>query len=87
MDGVELDVAHGAVVPYAVLQYNPPYTLPIVRRNELVFPIKRPEDVEGATSLKKEWSVEAEDDVSSWTSSESSESQVYGQDDVSPSDY
>ena len=85
MDGVELDVAHGAVVPYVVFQYNPPYTLPIVRRNEIAVPVKREEDLEGAKSLKKEWSVETEDDLSSWTSSEQ-EDESFGQDDLAPSD-
>lgn len=79
MDGVELDVAHGAVVPHVVFQYNPPYTLPIVRRNEIAVPVKRPEDLEAVTNLKQEWSVEepeTNDDVVS----------EYGKDDISPSD-
>lgn len=59
MDGVELDVAHGAVVPHIIFQYNPPYTLPIVRRNEIAVPVRRGEELSGATSLKQEWSVDA----------------------------
>mmetsp|Transcript_10522 Transcript_10522/g.21649 ORF Transcript_10522/g.21649 Transcript_10522/m.21649 type:complete len:488 (-) Transcript_10522:107-1570(-) len=35
MDDVELDVPHGATVPHVVFQYNPPYTLPVLRRNEI----------------------------------------------------
>merc|ERR1711935_589754 len=31
LDGEELDVAHGAIVPHVIFQYNPPYTLPVVR--------------------------------------------------------
>jgi hypothetical protein len=39
MDGIEVDVPHGAVVPHVVFQYNPPYTIPIVRRNEIGVPV------------------------------------------------
>ena len=35
LDGVELDVPHGSTVPHVVFQYNPPYTLPVLRRNEI----------------------------------------------------
>jgi SOUL heme-binding protein len=35
LDGVELDVPHGGTVPHVVFQYNPPYALPVVRRNEI----------------------------------------------------
>jgi len=65
MDGVELDVAHGAIVPHVVFQYNPPYTIPIVRRNEVAVPVRGaiPETV--TSSLKEEWSVDDdEDDIS-----------------------
>jgi hypothetical protein len=74
MDGIELDVAHGAVVPYAVLQYNPPYTLPILRRNEIALPVKRLEDRVAPTSLKQEWSVEDDAEME------------HGMDDLAPSD-
>jgi len=87
MDGVELDVAHGAVVPHVVYQYNPPYTLPIVRRNEIAVPVKRLEDLESVTSLKQEWSVDeadgSDDGLTSWASSET---ESFGQDDLAPSD-
>jgi hypothetical protein len=93
MDGVVLDVAHGAVVPHVVFQYNPPYTLPMMRRNEIALQVKRPEDL-APTSLKQEWSVEdgEMDDMSAWSASESVEqSQKESvderpEDDVSPSD-
>ena len=35
LDGVELDVPHGSTVPHVVFQYNPPYTLPVLKRNEI----------------------------------------------------
>jgi len=71
MDSVELDVAHGAIVPHVVFQYNPPYTLPIIRLNEIGIPVRnvgKDGDEESITSLKEEWSVsddedEDEDDV------------------------
>jgi len=60
IDEVEIDVPHGTVVPYLVFQYNPPYTIPIVRRNEVAIPVRAP----GTTSdLKEEWSAEISDDV------------------------
>lgn len=55
-DGVEIDVPHGAVVPFLVFQYNPPYTLPIVRRNEIAVPVLAPGEVPAA--LEEEWSSE-----------------------------
>jgi len=62
-DGIELDVAHGAIVPHIVFQYNPPYTLPMVRRNEIGVPVRNLDgDKEPVTSLKEEWSVEDDDD-------------------------
>lgn len=41
LDGVEIDVPHGAVVPHVIFQYNPPYTIPMVRRNEIAVPVVR----------------------------------------------
>ena len=35
LDGIALDVPHGSTVPHVVFQYNPPYTLPVLRRNEI----------------------------------------------------
>lgn len=65
MDGVELDVAHGAIVPHIVFQYNPPYTIPMVRRNEVGVPVRntaKEGDEEPITSLKEEWNVDEDDD-------------------------
>lgn len=72
MDGVELDVPHGAIVPHVVFQYNPPYTLPIVRRNEIAVPVRAPIPETVSTSLKEEWSVDVDDSSS--------------EEDISPSD-
>lgn len=52
-DGVEIDVPHGQVVPHVVLQYNPPYTIPIVRRNEIAVPVRMGDGAEGR--LEEEW--------------------------------
>jgi len=76
MDGVELDVAHGAVVPYIIFQYNPPYTLPIVRRNEIALPVRRGEELAGATSLQQEWNVDATVGEDSATEEEKVEAQL-----------
>lgn len=65
MDGIELDVAHGAIVPHVVFQYNPPYTLPMVRRNEIGVPVRntaKEGDKEPITSLKEEWNVDDDGD-------------------------
>jgi len=68
MDSVELDVAHGAVVPHVIFQYNSPFTLPMVRRNEIGLPVRnmtKEGDEESITSLKEEWNVDDDDDESS----------------------
>ncbi|KAL3902532.1 MAG: hypothetical protein SGARI_005791 [Bacillariaceae sp.] len=80
MDGVELDVPHGAIVPHVVFQYNPPYTLPIVRRNEIAVPVRKVTDDVAApvSSLKEEWNVDDEEDVA--------DGSVNGLNDVAPSD-
>lgn len=65
MDGIELDVAHGAIVPHVVFQYNPPYTLPMVRRNEIAVPVRTVGESTAystSTSLKEEWNVVGDDD-------------------------
>ena len=77
LDDVELDVDHGAVVPHVIFQYNPPYTIPMVRRNEIAIPV-RAVQAEGQTSLKQEWSVE-DDEEEEYLIDDSG-------DDVSPSD-
>jgi hypothetical protein len=70
-DGVGLDVAHGTKVPHVIFQYNPPYTLPMVRRNELAVPVVA---YSMGRTMKEEWSVEDNDsnndELSSWSSSE-----------------
>jgi hypothetical protein len=72
MDSVELDVAHGSVVPHVIFQYNPPYTLPMVRRNEIAVPVRGRETEVVEPRLKQEWSVDDEEYSS--------------EDDISPSD-
>ena len=39
LDHVELDVPHGQTVGHVIFQYNPPYTLPALRRNEIAVPV------------------------------------------------
>mmetsp|Transcript_14569 Transcript_14569/g.40373 ORF Transcript_14569/g.40373 Transcript_14569/m.40373 type:complete len:500 (-) Transcript_14569:160-1659(-) len=41
-DRVELDVPHGSTVPHVVLQYNPPYSVPVLRRNEIAVAVTTP---------------------------------------------
>lgn len=56
LDGAAIDVPHGAVVPHVIFQYNPPYTIPIVRRNEIAVPVRvLPDDVDAAATLESEW--------------------------------
>ena len=52
MDDVELDVAHGDPISHVIFQYNPPYTLPIIRRNEIAVAVRRDEDME---DLQRQW--------------------------------
>lgn len=62
LDGVEIDVPHASVVPHVVFQYNPPYTVPILRRNEIAVPVRSAgadvTSTSGAADLVKEWDVE-----------------------------
>ncbi len=58
LDGVEVDTPHGVKIPHVVFQYNPPYTLPIVRRNEIAIPVRAEED----STLASEWKDDVEDD-------------------------
>ncbi|GMI29678.1 hypothetical protein TeGR_g3835 [Tetraparma gracilis] len=55
-DGVEADARHGGRVPYVVLQYDPPYTLPVVRRNEVGIPVRWGE----GKGEEEEWITELE---------------------------
>ena len=63
MDGIELDVPHGAVVPHVIFQYNPPYTIPMVRRNEIAIPVRA--STEEAKDLETEWGQDDDDNVES----------------------
>jgi len=59
IDGIEIDVPHASVVPHVILQYNPPYTIPILRRNEIGIPVRlSAEEEEDAANLTQEWDVE-----------------------------
>jgi SOUL heme-binding protein len=42
MDGILLDVPHGQPVGHVIFQYNPPYTVPMLRRNEIAVPVVFP---------------------------------------------
>lgn len=53
LDDVELDVPHGQPVGHLVLEYNPPYAIPVVRRNELAVPVLAVEE--------ESWVVDDED--------------------------
>lgn len=74
LDGrnADIDVPHGSVVPHVIFQYNPPYTLPVVRRNEIGIPMNMAanSDTQGdeeewlATSMDSEEDDESSDDVS-----------------------
>lgn len=46
-DGIELNVDHGAIVSNVVFQYNLPYTIFILRRNEIGVPIRIDSEGEG----------------------------------------
>jgi len=48
----EVDVSHGAVVPHVIFQYNPPYTIPMVRRNEIAVPVRYADE---SSDLQREW--------------------------------
>ena len=85
MDDVELDVAHGDPISHVIFQYNPPYTLPIVRRNEIAVAVRREDDV---VDLQKQW-VEDEANaaaINGINGASSSDSAVAGGDDIAPSD-
>ena len=61
IDGIEIDVPHGTTVPHVIFQYNPPYTIPILRRNEIGIPVRFSSEVEeNDASLVKEWNVSDE---------------------------
>lgn len=58
LDGVEVDTPHGTKIPHVIFQYNPPYTIPIVRRNEIAIPVRSEEDI----NYKSEWKAGDESD-------------------------
>merc|ERR1712032_1172808 len=58
IDGIAIDVPHASVVPHVILQYDPPYTLPILRRNEIAIPVTLNLAGENAAKLSQEWSEE-----------------------------
>ncbi|GAX11155.1 hypothetical protein FisN_9Hh248 [Fistulifera solaris] len=59
LDGdYELDVPHGQTVKHLIFQYNPPYTIPVVRRNEIAVPISRVSEIEtpeSADRISENW--------------------------------
>ena len=57
----ELDVAHGQAVGHLIFQYNPPYTIPVLRRNEIAVPVVRQDD-ESSSSLSDSWMSQEEED-------------------------
>jgi len=80
LDGEELDVAHGAIVPHVIFQYNPPYTLPVVRRNEIAIPLMMMEEESesfAVNGFSSSTTVTTEEDIDEDGNYE----------DVSPSDY
>lgn len=66
IDGVEVDTPHGSVIPHIIFQYNPPYTIPMIRRNEIAVPVQPEEDLESewqASGDEEEGEIEAPSDV------------------------
>jgi len=74
LDGrnADIDVPHGSIVPHVIFQYNPPYTLPVVRRNEIGVPMNNPTNANANDVDEEEWLASSFEE---------------GDDDVSPSDY
>lgn len=60
LDGIDIDVPHGAKVPHVIFQYNPPYTVPMIRRNEIAVPVRLVQ--EAPPKIKDEWSVVEEEE-------------------------
>lgn len=94
MDDVELDVAHGDPISHVIFQYNPPYTLPIIRRNEIAVAVRRDQEEEGVDQ-KEEWGEDLAMDVAEVTTVNGSSEKVAFQpvakvdtldEDASPSD-
>lgn len=81
LDGVEVDTPHGTLVPHVVFQYNPPYTIPIVRRNEIAISVRSEEDIE-SKNLSDEWKSDLNGDDGIQSNVEMSNDD----DDIAPSD-
>ena len=64
IDGVEVDVPHASPIPHVIFQYNPPYTVPMLRRNEIGVPVRTSTDDEEETvdsvKLSQEWAVSSD---------------------------
>ena len=56
LDDVALDVPHGQTVGHVIFQYNPPYTLPALRRNQIAVPVSVIATVEGV-GLEDPWDL------------------------------
>lgn len=54
IDGVEVDTPHGSVIPHIIFQYNPPYTIPMIRRNEIAVPVQSEPGIV-SEDLESEW--------------------------------
>jgi hypothetical protein len=68
LDGIEVDAPHGTVVPHIIFQYNPPYTIPIVRRNEIAIPVLSEKDM--VTDFGTEWNSDDDKEEDSTSSIE-----------------
>lgn len=62
-DGIEIDRKEDSI-PYIILQYNPPYTLPVLRRNEIAIPVIAKKDDFAVTGDDDDMIIDDEDDVS-----------------------
>lgn len=85
LDGEEVDTPHGTIVPHVVFQYNPPYTIPIIRRNEIAVPVR----VVKENDLESEWQEarggEEEEEVEKEVEVQDGDGSDDG-DDIAPSD-
>jgi len=89
LDGVEVDTPHGTVVPHVIFQYNPPYTIPIVRRNEIAIPVRSEEDIVKNNNLESEWQAAAggeNEEMKEEEAGDEKEEMTEAEDDIAPSD-
>ena len=65
IDGIEIDVPHASVVPHVIFQYNPPYTIPILRRNEIGIPVRLEAKAEedDTAYLAENWAEDSSEEV------------------------